>query len=345
MVGWLITGVSGGLGRALAQAALARGDRVAGTVRKDADLTAFEALAPGRAHGFLADMTDEAAVRDAVEGAEVWLGGIDILVGNAGYGLVGAVEESSLAEIRAQFEVNVFGPIAAIQAALPHFRRRRAGHIITITSVSGVAAWAGTGVYCGSKHALEGVTQTLAQEVAEFGIKVTNAQPGGMRTDYAGRSLIVTQQQIADYDGAARNAQRILGDHAGHEPGDPAKVAAAILAIAGHDAPPLQLLLGADAIHYATGHLAAFQTEIGRWAKLSVSTGTTKDHRQQVAGAAYVSEVDPEVQQGGVVLGVGDGGHGVGRHDHLVAGHVGFAGGALAAAVGERAGDDQHPRA
>ncbi len=270
---WLITGVSGGLGRALAEAALARGDQVAGTVRKPTDLAAFEALSPARAHAFLADMADEASIRAAVEGAEAKLGGIDVLVGNAGYGLIGAVEESSLAEIRAQFEVNVFGPIAAIQAVLPYFRRRRAGHIITITSVSGVAAWAGTGIYCGSKHALEGVAQTLAQEVAELGIKVTNIEPGGMRTEYAGRSLIVSERKIADYDGAARNAERILGDHAGHEPGDPAKVATAILAIAGAAEPPLQLLLGADAMLYATQHLAAFQTEIGRWAKLTLSTG------------------------------------------------------------------------
>jgi NAD(P)-dependent dehydrogenase (short-subunit alcohol dehydrogenase family) len=270
---WLITGVSGGLGRALAQAALARGDQVAGTVRKSADLAAFESLSPSRAYGFLADMTDEASIQAAVDGAEAKLGGIDVLVGNAGYGLIGAVEESSLAEIRAQFEVNVFGPIAAIQAVLPYFRQRRAGHIITISSVSGVAAWAGTGVYCGSKHALEGVTQTLAQEVAELGIKVTNVEPGGMRTDYAGRSLIVSERKISDYDGAARNAERILGDHAGHEPGDPARVAAAILAIAGADQPPLQLLLGADAMLYATRQLAAFQTEIGRWASLTLSTG------------------------------------------------------------------------
>jgi NAD(P)-dependent dehydrogenase (short-subunit alcohol dehydrogenase family) len=273
MAAWLITGVSGGLGRALAEAALARGDKVAGTVRKDADRAAFEALAPGRAHGYLADMADEAQVRAAVDAAEVALGGIDVLVLNAGYGLVGAVEEASLAEVRAQFEVNVFGPIAAIQAALPYFRRRRRGHVIAITSVSGVAAWAGTGIYCGSKHALEGVTQTLAQEVAEFGIKVTNVEPGGMRTDYAGRSLVVTERQVADYDGAARNAQRTLSDHAGHEPGDPARVAAAILAIAGADDAPLQLLLGADAVLYATRQMAAFQTEIGRWAKLSLSTG------------------------------------------------------------------------
>jgi NAD(P)-dependent dehydrogenase (short-subunit alcohol dehydrogenase family) len=274
---WLITGVSGGLGKALAKAALARGDQVAGTVRKPADLAAFEALGPGKARGYLADMADETAVRAAVDAAEAALGGIDILVGNAGYGLVGAVEESSLSEIRAQFEVNVFGPIAAIQAVLPYFRARRRGHVITITSVSGVATWAGTGVYCGSKHALEGVTRTLAEEVAELGIKVTNVEPGGIRTDFAGRSLTVTQRQIADYDGAARNAQRIMGDHAGHEPGDPAKVAEAILAIAGAEDPPLQLLLGADAMLYATRELARFQAEIGRWAGLTLSTAFDKD--------------------------------------------------------------------
>ena len=273
MANWLITGVSGGLGRALAEAALARGDQVAGTVRKAADLAAFEALAPGRARGFLADMADADAVRAAVEGAEAALGGLDVLVANAGYGLFGAVEEASLPEIRAQFEVNVFAPIVAMQAVLPHFRRRRAGHIIAITSVSGVAVWAGTGVYCGSKHALEGVTRTLAQEVAELGIKVTCVEPGGIRTNFAGRSMIVTQASIADYAGAGHAAQRIMAEHAGHEPGDPVKMAQAILAIAGTDDPPLQLLLGADAIGYATQQLAQTQTELGRWAKLSLSTG------------------------------------------------------------------------
>lgn len=273
MVNWLITGVSAGLGRALATEALARGDRVAGTVRKGVDLAAFGALAPGRSLGLLADMADEPAVRRAVEDAESRLGGLDILVPNAGYGLVGAVEEASLEEIRAQFEVNVFGPIAAIQAALPHFRARRAGRIICISSVSGVAAWAGTGIYCGSKHALEGVVQTLAQEVAELGVKVTNIEPGGMRTEYAGRSLIVTRRQIADYDGAARNAERVLSDHAGQEPNDPVKVARAILQVADAPDPPLQLLLGADAVLYATRQIAAFQSEIGRWAPLSLSTG------------------------------------------------------------------------
>ena len=159
-----------------------------------------------------------------------------------------------------------------IQAVLPAMRKRRAGHIINITSVSGLAAWAGTGVYCASKYALEAIGQTLAQEVAEFGIKVTNVEPGGMRTDYAGRSLKVTQRKIGDYDGAARNAERILGEHSGHEGGDPAKCAEAILKIAGSADAPIQLLLGGDAVHYAFRQMAAFQEEFSRWAPLSLST-------------------------------------------------------------------------
>jgi NAD(P)-dependent dehydrogenase (short-subunit alcohol dehydrogenase family) len=272
MTGWLITGASGGLGLALAKAALARGDKVAGTVRRPEALAALEALAPGRAFGFLADMADPPSVAKAVDGAETALGGLDILVNNAGYGLVGAVEEASLEEIRAQFEVNVYGPVMAIQAALSHFRKRRAGHIINITSVSGLAAWAGTGIYCGSKHALEGIGLTLAQEVAPLGIKVTNVEPGGIRTNFAGRSLTIAGRKIADYEETARNAERILGGHSGAESGDPAKMAAAILRIAGADDAPLQLLLGADAVHYATQAAARFQEEFGRWAAVSLST-------------------------------------------------------------------------
>ena len=271
MTNWLITGVSGGLGRALAEAALARGDHVAGTARREADLAAFAALSP-RAHAYRVDMAAPDEVRAAVEAAERDLGGLDILVNNAGYGLIGAVEEATLAEVRHQFEVNVFGPIAAINAVLPFFRARRAGRIINVTSVSGLAAWAGTGVYCASKHALEGLGLTLAQEVGPLGIKVTNVEPGGMRTDYAGRSLVISPAKIDDYEDTARNAERILGGHAGHESGDPAKVALAILKVADADEPPLQLLLGADAVHYATQRMAAFQEEFGRWAPVSLST-------------------------------------------------------------------------
>ena len=273
MTRWLITGAGGGLGAALASAALARGDAVAGTMRRPEGLAGFEAAAPGRAKGFLLDLRDEAGVKTVVSEAEAALGGIDVLVNNAGYGLVGAVEEASLEEVRAQFEVNVFGALAMIQAVLPAMRARRAGRIINVTSVSGLATWAGTGIYCASKFALEALGQTLADEVAAFGIKVTNVAPGGMRTDYASRSLVETRAPIADYDGGvARQSRDILKDHAGEEPGDPARVAAAIFAVVDSPMPPTHLLLGADALHYATRQMAGLLAEIGEWGAVTTST-------------------------------------------------------------------------
>ncbi|HWF00128.1 MAG TPA: oxidoreductase [Caulobacteraceae bacterium] len=271
MTRWLITGVSSGLGRALAQAALERGDAVAGTFRRTDQAASFDSLAAGRAHGLIADMADEASVTAAVREAEARLGGIDVLVNNAGYGLVGAVEETSLAEARSQFEVNVMGPLAAIRAALPAMRARRSGRIINVTSVSGVATWHGTGLYCASKHALEAIGLTLAQEVAPLGIRVTNVEPGGLRTDFGARSMIVARERIEDYASTAHQAQIILGGHAGQEAGDPAKAAAAILKIADMDEPPLQLLLGADAVHYASQAAARTHEEFGRFAALSLS--------------------------------------------------------------------------
>jgi NAD(P)-dependent dehydrogenase (short-subunit alcohol dehydrogenase family) len=269
---WMITGIGSGLGAALAQAALKRGDSVAGTARDEAALKSFEAQAPGRAFGFKLDVRDEAQVIAAVKTAEERMGGIDVLVNNAGYGLVCGVEEATAAEIRDQFEVNVFGQLAVLRAVLPFMRKRRAGHIVNVTSVSGLATWAGTGIYCASKFAFEAIGQCLAQEVAELGIKVTNAAPGGMRTDYGSRSLVLSKNKIADYDGRARQAQHTIADHAGKESGDPARVAAAILKAVDSENPPLHLLLGADALHYAGDQFEAIQKEIEAWKPVSLST-------------------------------------------------------------------------
>jgi NAD(P)-dependent dehydrogenase (short-subunit alcohol dehydrogenase family) len=269
---WMITGVGGGLGAALATAALGRGDAVAGTARDGAAVAEFAALAPGRSHGFRLDLRDEEEIATVAGAAEAALAGIDILVNNAGYGLVGAVEEASAAEVRAQFEINLFGQMAMMRAVLPFMRARRAGHIVNITSVSGLATWVGTGVYCASKFALEAIGQTLAAEVAELGIAVTNVAPGGMRTDYAGRSLAQARARIADYDGTARQAQIILAEHAGKESGDPARVARAILAAVDAERPPMHLLLGADALHYAEGQIAALRADIEAWRAVTLST-------------------------------------------------------------------------
>ena len=269
---WLITGVSAGLGRALAKAALDRGDTVAGTVRNDAAGAAFEALAPGRAHAVPMDVTDAAAVLCAVADVEARLGVIDVVVNNAGYGLVGAVEEASLEEVRAQFETNVFGPLAVLKAVLPGMRARRSGAVVNVTSVSGLATWAGTGVYCASKFALTALTQTMAAELAELGVTVINVAPGGMRTDFAGRSQHLVAEKLADYDGLARDAERILADHAGHESGDPAKMAAAILKAVDADKPPLNLLLGEDALKYAGYGRDALWADVEAWRETTLST-------------------------------------------------------------------------
>jgi NAD(P)-dependent dehydrogenase (short-subunit alcohol dehydrogenase family) len=270
---WFITGVSSGLGLALAKAVLAAGDTVAGTVRRETDRMAFETLDPQRAIGLILDVRDEDAVHAAVHAAEARMGRIDVLVNNAGYGLIGTLEETSLAEMRAQFDVNVFGALSVIQAALPAMRARRAGTILTVTSVSGLAAWGGTALYCASKFALEGATQALAQEVAELGIKVINIAPGGLRTDFAGRSLLVTQNTIDDYAGAGHFPRRVLAEGSGHENGDPAKAAAAILKILDAQVAPMHLLLGADAVHYATRSAGQLQHDLGEWIGLTTSIG------------------------------------------------------------------------
>ena len=269
---WLITGVSSGLGRALAVEALARGDRVWGTVRSHAARATFLALgAQGAVGASLAEMGDPPSVQAAVGEAQAGFGEIDVLVNNAGYGIMGAVEEVSLAEAQAQFAANLFGPLAAIQAVLPRMRGRRSGHIVNITSVSGLATWAGTGVYCASKFALEGLGMTLAEEVAPLGLHVTNVAPGGLRTDYAGRSLARAATVIHAYADTAHQSERIVAGHLGEEPNDPVKAALAILAAVDADPPPRHLLLGADALHYAAAYTAALQADIEEWADVSTS--------------------------------------------------------------------------
>lgn len=272
MANWFITGVSTGLGRALAQAATAGGDQVVGTVRSQADAASFEALAPGLAHAVVMDVTDERSVAAAVQAAEDLTGGITIVVNNAGRGLTGAIEETGLDQARALFEVNVLGPMAVMRAALPFLRARRAGHIINITSVSGLAAWAGTGLYGASKFALECIGRTLAQEVKPLGIRVTNVAPGGLRTEFAGAALADAEGHIADYADTAHQARPILIGHRGGEPSDPALAAEAILAAVAAEHPPLLLLLGPDALKYAEHEFATLADDIERWKPLTLST-------------------------------------------------------------------------
>lgn len=268
----LITGVSSGFGRALAQQALQAGHRVVGTVRNDQARVAFEALAPGRAFGRLLDVTDAEAIDALVADIEANVGAIDVLVNNAGYGHEGILEESTLAELRHQFEVNVFGPAAMIKAVLPHMRARRRGHILNITSMGGFITMPGIAWYCGSKFALEGISEVLGKEVAAFGIHVTAVAPGSFRTDWAGRSMARAPRSIEDYDALFDPIRSAREAKSGHQLGDPVKAAQAMLQIINSNAPPSHLLLGSDALQLVRAKLASMASTLDAWEQLSRST-------------------------------------------------------------------------
>ena len=268
----LITGVSSGFGRALARQALADGHRVAGTVRNAQAAAAFEALCPQRAHARLLDVTQFDAIDGAVADIEAQLGPIDVLVNNAGYGHEGILEESPLAEMRRQFDVNVFGPVAMMKAVLPFMRQRRRGHILNITSMGGYITMPGIAYYCGSKFALEGISDTLAKEVQPLGIAVTAIAPGSFRTDWAGRSMQRTGRSIADYDALFDPMRKAREEKSGRQPGDPARAARAMLAVIEAAAPPAHLLLGSDALQLVRGRLAGLLSDLEDWEEVTVST-------------------------------------------------------------------------
>ncbi|EFE96564.1 oxidoreductase [Serratia odorifera] len=267
-----ITGVSSGFGRALAQAALSSGHRVIGTVRSASAVAAFEALGAGKALARVLDVTDFASVERVVAEVEADIGPIDVLVNNAGYGHEGVMEESALDELKRQFDVNVFGAVAMIKALLPYLRQRRRGQIINITSMGGFITLPGISYYCGSKFALEGISETLSKELKPFGIAVTAVAPGSFRTDWAGRSMVRSPRIIADYDALFDPIRQARQQKNGRQLGDPAKAAQAILAIIDSDAPPVHLLLGSDALSLVREKLQSYATEIDDWETLSRST-------------------------------------------------------------------------
>lgn len=269
---FLITGVSSGLGRALAEGALESGHTVIGTVRREADMAAFEALAPGRAHARRLDVTDDEAVRAVVDEVEATVGPIDVAVANAGYGLEGIFEETPLSAVRAQFETNVFGAAATLQAVLPHMRGRRAGHLMAVTSMGGLMAVPGMSAYCGSKFALEGMLESIRKEVAAFGIHVTAIEPGSFRTDWAGRSMTRAERAIDDYDELFTPIREARLSASGNQLGNPEKAAEALLHILDVPEPPAHLVLGSDALRLITAARQAVDDDIRGWEKLSRTT-------------------------------------------------------------------------
>lgn len=267
-----ITGVSSGLGNALAREALAAGHRVIGTVRSDAALQAFEALAPDHVHGVILDVTEFDRIDSVVAAIQASHGPVDVLVNNAGYGHEGIFEESPLQEMRRQFDVNVFGAVAVTKAFVPYFRERRAGHILNITSMGGTITMPGISYYCASKFALEGISDTLSKELLPFGIFVTAVAPGSFRTDWAGRSMQRTPRSIADYDASFDPVRKAREEKSGKQLGDPRKAAQAMLQVIASATPPAHLLLGSDALSLVRDKLSRTAREIDQWETLSRSS-------------------------------------------------------------------------
>jgi NAD(P)-dependent dehydrogenase (short-subunit alcohol dehydrogenase family) len=262
----LITGVSSGLGRAMAEAALARGHRVIGTVRQEAQRHAFEAQAPGRSYARLLDVRDTAGIQALVREVESSLGAIDVLINNAGYGLLGVMEELELEALRRQFEVNVFAPVALIQAVLPGMRQRRAGHIVNVSSMGGMVAFPGLSAYHGTKYALLGMTDSLRQEVRSLGINVTAILPGIFSSDWFSRSQQKAEHAIQDYDEVV-NATHDFAY------GDPAVLGRVVLDAIEMAQPPARLLIGPTAVRLVKAALADWDMEITRWETLSHADG------------------------------------------------------------------------
>ncbi|MDR6498305.1 NAD(P)-dependent dehydrogenase (short-subunit alcohol dehydrogenase family) [Burkholderia ambifaria] len=268
----LITGVSSGFGRALAQEALAAGYTVVGTVRSAPAAQEFEALSAHAAFARVLDVTDFDRIDGIVAEIEANVGPVDVLVNNAGYGHEGIMEEAPLAEMRRQFDVNVFGAVAMMKAVVPFMRARRRGRILNITSMGGHITMPGIAYYCGSKFALEGISETVGKELEPFGIAVTAVAPGSFRTDWAGRSMVRTPRSIADYDAIFDPIREAREEKSGKQLGDPAKAARAMLAVIAAEHPPAHLLLGSDALRLVRTKLSALEAEIRAWEAVTVST-------------------------------------------------------------------------
>src|SRR3984885_6181876 len=268
----LITGVSSGFGRAFSEAALREGYTVIGTVRNEEARKEFETIEPKRAKSLILDVTDFAAIDASISKIEQEVGPVDVLVNNAGYGHEGILEESSLSNMRHQFEVNVFGAVALMKAVLPTMRKRRTGHIINITSMGGYITMPGIAYYCGSKFALEGISETLAKEVKGFGIHVTAVAPGSFRTDWAGRSMVRSGRSIADYDSVFDPIRKAREEKSGHQTGDPIKAAEVLLKLLVTENPPVHLLLGSDALKLVREKFDSLAGEITAWEDVTLST-------------------------------------------------------------------------
>jgi NAD(P)-dependent dehydrogenase (short-subunit alcohol dehydrogenase family) len=268
---WLITGASRGLGRAFTEEILKAGDRVVAAARNPEQLAEVASKFGGSVRTVSLDVTNEAQAKRAVDAAIETFGGLDVLVNNAGYGNVSSVEDTSLADFRAQIETNLFGVIIMTKTVLPYFRERATGHVIQIASIGGRVGPTGRAAYAAAKFGVEGFSESLSKEVGPLGIKITIVEPGGFRTDFAGSS---TELRVGrpEYDATVGATVRFQRDYDGKQPGDPVKAAAALLHIASLPNPPLRLLLGSDAYNAAEQHALQILGFDKEWKDLSIST-------------------------------------------------------------------------
>ncbi len=268
---WLITGSSRGLGRALADAVLAAGHELVATARDPAQLADLVDRYGEQVRSCALDVTDPRAAGNAIEEAGRAFGRLDVLVNNAGYGNIGSIEDTSLEDIRAQIETNLFGVINVTKAAIPLLREQRSGHIIQLSSVGGRVGAMGRAAYSAAKWGVEGFSEVLAKETALLGIKVTIIEPGGFRTDFAGSSTVISEGR-PEYDATVGAAARFQRGYDGTQPGDPVKAAAVIIQVAAMERPPLRLLLGSDAVRITEQADVARIEADKKWRDLSLST-------------------------------------------------------------------------
>jgi NAD(P)-dependent dehydrogenase (short-subunit alcohol dehydrogenase family) len=262
---WFITGASTGFGRILAEEVLRTGGKVVATARKLDKVADLEAKYPKAAKAFALDVTDAGQVDSVVTQAFAHFGQVDVLVNNAGYGVAGAIEEVSEAEFMPMFETNVFGLLKVTRAFLPHLRKQRRGHILNLSSIGGLIGGQGIGMYNATKFAVEGLSEALAAELAPLGIRVTVIEPGPFRTDFLGRSGVIAETRISDYDNTAGNMRKYFSENDGKQKGDPLRAVQAMIQVVESPNPPLHLLLGVSALQRMRAKLDNWQKEIAAW--------------------------------------------------------------------------------
>ncbi|MFJ7206984.1 oxidoreductase [Streptomyces sp. NPDC098789] len=273
MTTWFITGASRGFGLEIARQALDRGDDVVATARNPEAVASALPGYGGRLLPLALDVTDEAGARTAVSVAVETYGTIDVLVNNAGRGLLGAVEEASDTAVRAVYDTNVFGMLNVSRAVLPVMRRRRSGRVLNLSSLGGFSSSAGFGIYCSTKFAVEGISEAMHAELAPLGIGVTLVEPGYFRTDFLDGGSLHTEGTVIDDYAATSGAVRDMVPGLNHtQPGDPVKGAAAVLVLADADVPPLRAQLGSDCVAELDRKIAGLRAESAAWRHLALST-------------------------------------------------------------------------